>query len=253
MNEFIIIALAVFIYMTCWFVISVLIKRNDIADIAWGLGFVIAAWVAYSLGPQTARALVATVLVTLWGGRLTLYLARRNLRKAEDYRYRKWRETWDHFYLRSFLQVFMLQGLFLYLIAIPVMVINLYAPEGFHIFDALGVLIWVIGFGFEVVGDWQLQQFIANPANKGKLMDRGLWRYTRHPNYFGEVVQWWGIFLIALSAPYGVLTIIGPLLITVLILFVSGIPLLEKKYAGRPDWEAYTQKTSKFFPLPPKT
>jgi steroid 5-alpha reductase family enzyme len=112
--------------------------------------------------------------------------------------------------------------------------------------------VWAIGFFFEVMGDRQLKQFLHNPSHKGKIMDRGLWAYTRHPNYFGEVLQWWGIFLCALALPFGYVTIIGPLLITYLILFVSGIPMLEKKYKGRPDYEQYKKRTSMFFPLPRK-
>ena len=120
-------------------------------------------------------------------------------------------------------------------------------------FDYIGVVVWLIGFYFEVVGDLQLSRFLANPSNKGTLMTSGLWRYTRHPNYFGEVTQWWGIYLIAVSVPYGWVGIIGPALITILILKVSGIPLLEKHKAGQPEWEAYKSRTSKFIPLPPRS
>ena len=114
------------------------------------------------------------------------------------------------------------------------------------------MVIWLIGFSFESIGDRQLREFIRHPANKGRIMDKGLWRYSRHPNYFGEVTQWWGIFIVARSLPESWWTVIGPLTITVLILFVSGVPLLEEQYVGRDDFEEYKNRTSIFFPLPPK-
>ena len=118
--------------------------------------------------------------------------------------------------------------------------------------DVVGVLVWIIGFLFEAVGDYQLRRFIGNPLNKGRIMMSGLWRFTRHPNYFGEVVLWWGIFLIALSVPGGWRTIVGPATITFLILKVSGIPMLEAKYRSNPQYEAYQRRTSSFVPLPPR-
>jgi steroid 5-alpha reductase family enzyme len=153
---------------------------------------------------------------------------------------------------RSFLQVFMLQGLLLLLVAIPVIFVN-QAPEApLGWLDVLGLAIWMYGFAFEAIGDWQLLQFIRDPTNKGRLMTTGLWRYTRHPNYFGEVTLWWGIWLMTLTLPGGWLTIIGPLTITTLILKVSGIPMLEKPYEERTDFQEYKRRTSVFFPLPPQ-
>jgi steroid 5-alpha reductase family enzyme len=145
-----------------------------------------------------------------------------------------------------------LQGFFLYLIAQPVIFIHNEPSSVLGLIDFIGLCVWGIGFYFESTGDAQLKEFITNPANKGKLMDRGLWKYSRHPNYFGEVTQWWGLFIVALSITGSLFTVIGPLTITTLILFVSGVPLLEKKYAGRPDWEEYKKRTSIFIPLPPK-
>jgi len=185
------------------------------------------------------------------GTRLAWHIYHRNKNKPEDSRYLEWQKTWNNFYLRSYLQVFLLQGVLLYLISLPVIFINHSATNDFGLLEIIGLFIWGLGFYFESVGDRQLKDFISNPANKGKLMDQGLWRYSRHPNYFGEVTQWWGIFLIALSLPGSFFTVIGPLTINILIIFVSGIPLLEKKYAGRPDFEKYKKKTSIFIPLPP--
>jgi len=182
-----------------------------------------------------------------------LHLYKRNRNKPEDSRYVEWRNQWKNFYLRSYLQVFLLQGLFLFMIVQPVILVNLSEKSSFGALEILGILVWFIGLFFEAVADHQLKVFISDPSNKGQVMDRGLWKYSRHPNYFGEVVMWWGLFLVALPSPNGLLTIIGPITITFLILFVSGVPLLEKKYAGRPNYEEYKRKTSVFIPLPPKS
>jgi steroid 5-alpha reductase family enzyme len=239
--------------MTCWFIFSVIKKRNDIADIAWGLGFILLSWLGLYLAKTSLRGLLVNFLVSIWGIRLAWHIYKRNLKKHEDYRYAAWRKEWGKmFFLRSYFQVYLLQGLFLYLIIQPVILIHYNVSSNLEIFDLIGLVVWIIGFYFESTGDAQLKIFISNPANKGKLMETGLWKYSRHPNYFGEVTQWWGIFIVALSIPLGFITIIGPLTITILILFVSGIPLLEKKYAGRKDFEAYKKRTSIFIPLPPK-
>ena len=245
-------SLTLLIYMSFWFFISVVKKRNDVADIAWGMGFILLAWVAYFLSGYSFRALLVNSLVTIWGTRLAWHVYTRNKNKPEDPRYAEWRKTWNNFYLRSFLQVFLLQGVLLYLIALPVIFINHPVTGSFGILEIAGLVVWIFGFYFETTGDQQLKDFISNPANKGKLMEKGLWRYSRHPNYFGEVTQWWGIFIIALSIPNSFFTIVGPITLTILILFVSGIPLLERKYAGRPDFEEYKKKTSIFIPFPPK-
>ena len=253
-NYYLTLVIITFGYMTFWFLVSVVKKRNDVADIAWGLGFVLLSWISFIL-PQifSARGVLVAVLVSVWGIRLSWHIYVRNRGKEEDSRYLAWRRQWGSFvYIRSYLQIYLLQGIFLFLIALPVLHINASTSSDFQGTDIVGLALWIIGFYFESTGDRQLKQFISNPTNKGKIMDQGLWKYTRHPNYFGEVAQWWGIFIIALSVPSGILTIIGPMTITILILFVSGIPLLEKKYAGRPDFEEYKKRTSIFFPLPPK-
>lgn len=240
-------------YMTLWFMVSVVKQRNDVADIAWGLGFVFISWLSLFSSGYSTRGLLVTGLVTIWGTRLALHIYTRNKTKPEDSRYAAWRKTWKQVYLRSFLQVFIVQGILLFLISLPVLFINRSGSELIGIWDTVGLCVWITGFCVETIADAQLKTFIAHPANKGRLLTSGLWKYSRHPNYFGEVTQWWGIFLIALSVPGAIPTIVGPLTITILILFVSGIPLLEKKYAGRPDFESYKKRTSMFFPLPPKT
>lgn len=252
MNIYLLLSLILFFYMSGWFFVSILKKRNDVADVAWGLGFVLLAWASFLASEFSLIGLIVSLLVTIWGIRLALHIYKRHSGKPEDSRYLAWRNSWKHFYLRSFLQVFILQGLMLFIIALPVIFINLSNSKHLNLFDLIGVLIWAIGFCFEVVADYQLKQFIEDPNNKGKIMQKGLWKYSRHPNYFGEVTQWWGIFIIVLTKTNGIFTIIGPLTITVLILFVSGVPLLEKKYIGKPDFEDYKKRTSVFIPLPTK-
>lgn len=247
-------AASLFVYMTGWFIAAQVRGRNDIADVAWGLGFILAAAVSLLAGGSyPLRGLLVSGLVLLWGIRLALHIHSRNRGRGEDSRYRKWREEWGRwFVLRSFLQVFMLQGVLMLLVAVPVVFVNQAPPAPLGWLDLLGLAIWLIGFCFEAVGDWQLRTFIRNPANKGKLMTSGLWRYTRHPNYFGEVTLWWGIWLMVLTLPGSWLTVIGPLTITFLILKVSGIPMLEKPYEDRTDFQEYQRHTSAFFPLPPR-
>jgi len=253
-NYFLNLVLVLFIYMNFWFVVSLIKKRNDVADVAWGLGFVLMAWISYFIsGDFGMRGLVVNILVSIWGLRLAWHIFARHKGKPEDFRYFTWRQQWGKwFYLRSYFQIYILQGFFLFLIVLPVLFINQNAGGLFGALDFLGILVWLIGFYFEAVGDAQLALFIKNPNNKGKLMQGGLWAYTRHPNYFGEVTQWWGLWLVALSVPMGWIGIIGPITITFLILKVSGVPMLEKKMAENPDFANYKKRVSMFFPLSPK-
>ena len=196
MNYYFTLTLTLLGYMTLWFIISIIKKRNDVADIAWGLGFVLLAWLSFFISGFSFKALLVNGLVTVWGLRLAWHIYHRNKNKPEDSRYLEWRKTWKYFYLRSYVQVFLLQGIFLFLISLPVMFINHSVANGFGILEFVGLLVWGLGFYFESTGDRQLKEFISNPTNKGKLMDKGLWQYSRHPNYFGEVTQWWGIFFL---------------------------------------------------------
>lgn len=242
----------IFGWMCAWFIVSRLIKRNDIADIAWGFGFVVLAWTLYYNQPSAVLAL-AVLPVTIWGIRLGVHIFLRNRKKTEDYRYQQWRKEWGRwFVLRSFLQVFMLQGLLLLLIATPLLFAAEKGGDAVGAVNFIGLVIWAFGFVFEALGDYELSKFLKNPKNKGKLLQGGLWRYSRHPNYFGEVTQWWGIWLTTYGTPWFWYALIGPLTITLLILKVSGIPMLEKKYQGNKVYEQYKKRTSMFFPLPPK-
>lgn len=254
MNFYLVILLTLFVFVNFWFVVSLVRKRNDGADIAWGLGFVLLTWVALFLGDTTGeRQVLVTALVTLWGLRLAWHIFRRNKNREEDYRYKAWREEWGRWFIvRSYFQVYILQGVLLFLVMLPVLYIQKESYTALGLLDLLGVLIWGIGFYFEARGDAELRRFIRSDENKGKILQTGLWAYSRHPNYFGEVVMWWGVWIIALSVSGSFWTIIGPLTITVLILFVSGIPMLEKHYTGNQEFEDYKKRTSVFFPLPPK-
>ncbi len=248
MSSLLILAIDVWLYMSLWFGMAWLKKRNDLADVAWGLGFVIVTWMAWVLGGQRTEVIIINLLVTIWGGRLSWHIYKRNEGKTEDYRYANWRNEWGkNFLLRSYSQVFLLQGVLLYLISLPVIAMNQY---GIGEIAGAGVMVWLVGFYFEVIGDWQLKKFVNDPKNKGKIMQEGWWRYSRHPNYFGEMTMWWGLWLAGWWSNWW--TIIGPLTITILLRYVSGVPLLEKKFEGRKDWEEYKRKTSMLIPLPPK-
>lgn len=254
MNPFLLVAICLFGYMTAWFVVSLIRKRNDVADVAWGIGFVLVSWLSLIYSSAfDMRGIALVLLVTVWGGRLAIHIHARNKGKPEDYRYKAWREQWGKwFYLRSYGQVYLLQGALLYVIATPIIAAHLGGANPLGLLDVLGLLVWITGFAFESIGDAQLARFIKNPDNKGKILSTGLWRYSRHPNYFGEVAQWWGIWLIALSVPGAWWTAVGPLTITFLILKVSGVPMLEKRMAENPAFDEYRRTTSVFLPLPPK-
>ncbi len=251
MNYYTSLALVLFVYMSVWYIVSLFKKRNDVADIAWGLGFIILTWLSFWVRDFESglRGILVALLITIWGTRLAYHIYRRNKGKTEDYRYLAWREEWGKwFYLRSYLQVYILQGALLFMIVLPTLVINENVFSSLGLLDLLGLVVWITGFYFESVGDKQLSNFIKNSDNKGKLMREGLWKLTRHPNYFGEVTMWWGIWIISLSANMVWFSVLGPLTITILILKISGIPMLEKKMKENPDFADYEKKTNKFIP-----
>jgi len=247
-------AAAVFLYMLFMFFAALFKKDNSIVDIAWGGGFILVAVLTFFLnGDRSLRSLIVTCLVVIWGSRLALYIFIRHRGKGEDFRYAKWRKEWGQwFILRSFFQIFMLQGLLLLIISYSVILVNHSPKESLTVLDYVGVLVWLIGFFFEAVGDYQLSKFKKSPENKGRIMKYGLWRCTRHPNYFGESVMWWGIFLIALSVRYGWTAVISPLVITFLLLRVSGVIMLEKKYKENDEYAEYVRETNAFLPWLPK-
>lgn len=244
----------IFLLMVCAFIIAYIKQDNTVADTAWGLGFIIAAWGSflYAENSQPTGYLVCT-LVTLWGLRLILHINARNKGKGEDPRYKQLRAQWGIWAtLHSFFKVFMLQGLLLLIIAYEIIVVSANTNAPLTPLIYLGLIVWIIGFLFESIGDYQLYTFMKNPAHKGQIMTSGLWHYTRHPNYFGEITIWWGIYLMACTAPLGLSAIISPLTITILLLFVSGIPMTEKMFESNPAFQAYKEKTSALIPWFPK-
>lgn len=229
--------------------------KHDFLDVIWGLGFISSALVAYIISDnKTNLGLIILILISIWGTRLAYHVYKRNRGKKEDARYTKYRQeyTGKNFDLYFFFRMYVVQYILNVIISFQAVYVILTGKLEFNIFAILGIVIWIIGFLFESIGDYQLKTFLSKKENKGKLMTQGLWKYTRHPNYFGEATQWWGLYVIGLSNLSNFWLFFSPLTITLFLLFVSGVPLLEKKYAGRPDWEAYKKKTSKFFPLPSK-
>jgi steroid 5-alpha reductase family enzyme len=248
-------ALTVWLYMTAWFILALLRKDNSVADVAWGLGFVLLAGLTLvRRNEYAARQILVSGLVLFWGIRLAVHIFSRNRKRGEDRRYAEWRAKWGRSFVpRSYLQVFILQGVFLLVISLPVILVNSVPQKRLGGLDVAAALVWLTGFVFETAADRQLVLFKKDPANRGKIMTSGLWKYTRHPNYFGEAVMWWGIFGLALSTGNGWLTAASPLLITFLLRFVSGVPLLEKKYRRNAEFEEYARRTNAFIPWLPKT
>jgi steroid 5-alpha reductase family enzyme len=243
------------VLMTLLWLVSLRLKNSSIVDIFWGTGFVIAAWVFFGLTSEgfLARKIMITTLVTLWGLRLSIHILLRNWGKPEDFRYQKWRnEAGEKWKWLSFLRVFMLQGVLLWIISIPLLGAQMSAaPARLTFFDFAGGAIWLVGLFFEAVGDYQLARFKANPANRGKILDSGVWRFTRHPNYFGDAAQWWGYYLIAAAAGAW-WTFYSPIIMTLFLLRISGVALLEKTLETRPGYQEYIRKTSAFIPWFPR-
>lgn len=238
------------------YLVALLKKRIDIVDTAWGLGFivVVASQVIKNWGHIFYAQLIVSIIVTIWGLRLTYHIARRNLGKEEDARYVNLASRWrGPFWLNALLRVFLVQAILCLIIAIPIITT---AASG-TVFNGdllltLGFTIWQIGFFVELFADKQLADFLRKKNKKLKVLDQGLWKYSRHPNYFGEAFLWWGVWLISMSINPVWWSVIGPLAITSLVLFVSGVPLLEKRYKKDKEYQAYAKRTSIFIPLPPK-
>lgn len=238
-----------FMYATVLFIISIIIKRNDIADIAWGFAFVLVALFQLIHGHIHLLSIIIFSLVCIWGVRLSLHIYLRNHGKPEDFRYKKWRKEWGkNFYWRSYLQVYLLQCLFVLILSLPIIVIGSIESSHFTVFAAIGLIMWIMGFYFQAVGDYQLRRFSENKYNVGKFISSGLWKYSRHPNYFGEIVMWWSVFIITLPEPMTWLGIISPMTITILIRYVSGVPMLEEKYKDNESYQQYKKKTPMLIP-----
>ena len=241
---------------TLW-IVSVAIKNVSIVDLFWGLGFVAVNTFYYINTDSTPAKMILLVLVSLWGLRLSIYLAWRNIGKGEDFRYKEFRKKYGekNYWWISFFQTFLLQGLLMWIISMTLYGVNQYPgchSQDLGVIDYLAVIVWLVGFIFEAGGDMQLARFKKNPANKGKVLNTGFWHYTRHPNYFGDSAVWWGYGLLCLSAgSYGLVA--GAVIMTLLIIKVSGVVLLEKSLTiKKPEYAEYIRQTSSFLPWFPK-
>jgi steroid 5-alpha reductase family enzyme len=251
-------ALVVFCHSVFWFIFSLIAKRNDVADIAWGLGFILIVLFLSLVHPTNAHSRAAYTLVIIWGIRLAVHIGRRNSQKKEDFRYAKWRNEWGNtFFWRSFVQVYLLQGFFMFIIASPLYELA-EASYSLKQFDSIWefpflfwIALWLLGFLWQAIADYQLVQF-KKRRQPGEIMTTGLWKFSRHPNYFGEILMWWAIWLMTGFPDFGLWAIISPLTITFLLAKVSGIPMLEAKYKGNPAFEAYKQSTPDLIPWFPK-
>jgi steroid 5-alpha reductase family enzyme len=234
-------------------VVSRRLGRLSVVDVTWGLVFVAIAWVTYAVGTHSARSLVLAVLVTAWGARLAWHIRRRALGGEEDPRYARLVEgVPEHQRFRFALRrVFAVQGLVAWVVSLPLQVAAATdRPLGWV--AAAGVVVYLLGVTFEVVGDAQLAAFRADPATRGTVLDRGLWAWTRHPNYFGDSALWWGLWLIAAEAWPGVLTVVSPVVMTYVLAFATGARLLENQMAERPGYRDYMERTPMFLPRPPR-
>ncbi|MFW9773679.1 MAG: DUF1295 domain-containing protein [Promethearchaeota archaeon] len=258
-------ALALFIYIFIAFIVGTIKRNNAIMDIFYGPAYFVVALTSLILNlvftsSYCIRQIIVTILVLIWAIRLATYVFIRNRGKPEDYRYKAMRERWKkNVALKSLFKVYLFQGIIVFLVCIPVWFVNISAnPPVTNLLDFggvtlwLGSIIWLIGFLFETIADYSLYKFLQNPANKNRIMTKSVWKYSQHPNYFGEVTQWWGLFVIALAVPFGFITFIGPAYITFQIIKVSGVRLLDKRFEGNEEYAAYKKRTSSFIPWFPK-
>lgn len=252
---FLITGQVIFVFVTAVWLLSLALKNAAIMDIFWGIGFILVTWLAFVLAPQgflPRRQLIST-LVTVWGLRLALHIGVRSWRQPEDFRYARWREQYGaRWWWLSWFRVFLLQGFLMWIISMPLTAAQ---TAGFPVIitplEIAAVLVWMFGLLFESIGDLQLMTFKERRANQGKLLTKGLWKFTRHPNYFGEAVVWWGFYLIAVAAGFW-WTIFSPLLMTFLLVRVSGVAMLERTLRTRPGYAEYMRRTSAFIPWLPK-
>lgn len=237
---------------------SLRLKDASIVDIAWGVSFIISAWIYFGLSQEgfLPRKLLVVSLVTIWGLRLSAYIFNRNRGRGEDFRYQNWRNQFGRSWpWRSYVQVFFLQGFLAWIISLPLLAAQYSPTPGtLTVLDWSGAALWLAGFSFETIGDWQLARFRKKSNTPGEILRTGLWKYTRHPNYFGEAVLWWGFGLVALSVPNGWIALASPILMTYLLTRVSGVRMLDNALLERkPGYRAYVQSTSAFIPWFPKS
>ncbi|CAB4622452.1 unannotated protein [freshwater metagenome] len=254
-NAMLIAAITIAAVMVTTWIISLIIKNASIVDIVWGAGFAVTSWVlAATVDGDSGRQTLLAVMVGLWGMRLALYLAKRNLGHGEDWRYKAMRKKkGKNFGIISLVTVFGLQGALMWTVSLPVIIGNADDSPGVGPIAVMGILLWIVGLTFEAVGDYQLAKFKKDPANATKVMDKGLWSLTRHPNYFGDALLWWGIGIVGAETGTGIFGFIGPVVMTFFLLKISGVPMLERSLSRRREGYAdYVARTSGFIPRPPK-
>jgi steroid 5-alpha reductase family enzyme len=245
-------AIVLLVYMTGWFIAGRLRNRLDTVDNAWGGGYFVMAW-AVALQRPTWLTLLIASLVTIWAARLTAHIARRNAQRPEDPRYAEISSKWKgNFWLRAYFSIFLLQGVLIWIIGLPITIAGNTIGQHHIVYAVVGVIVWLKGYVIESLADRQLRQYLATKPDKANVLDTGLWRYSRHPNYFGEIVQWYGIAVIALSVHLGWIGLIGPTVLAFTIIYVSGIPPIENRRKDNSAYQAYKKRTSVFFPLPPR-
>jgi steroid 5-alpha reductase family enzyme len=243
-------------FMSGVFVVGAVRQKHRTVDVAWGLAFTLVALTTFAASSghgDVGRRVLATALTAVWGVRLAVHIASRGRGAPEDPRYEAFlAKAKGSRAVYAYTRIYLLQGALVWFISLPVQAVQ-FGTGGLGPLAVLGALLWALGLFFESVGDWQLARFKADPANKGRLMDRGLWRYTRHPNYFGDACVWWGLYLLAADQWIGLATVLSPLVITWLLTKGSGKPLVEAHLiATRPEYAAYAARTSGFLPRKPK-
>jgi steroid 5-alpha reductase family enzyme len=254
-NAMLMAAITIAVVMVTTWIISLIIKNASIVDIVWGAGFAVTSWVlALTVDGNSGRQLLLAIMVGLWGMRLALYLAKRNIGHGEDWRYKAMRKKkGKNFGVISLVTVFGLQGVLMWTVSLPVILGNADETPGVGPIAVMGIMLWIVGLTFEAVGDYQLAKFKKDPANATKVMDKGLWSLTRHPNYFGDALLWWGIGIVGAETGSGIFGFIGPVVMTFFLLKISGVPMLERSLSRRREGYAdYVARTSGFIPRPPK-
>ncbi|MEW4489945.1 DUF1295 domain-containing protein [Thalassoglobus sp. JC818] len=250
-------AAAIGILMLATWIVSIPLRNVSIVDFVWGMGFVIVGWITYGLSVSTysTTQLLLPCLTTIWGVRLTLYLVWRNSGQPEDKRYVSMRNSrGESFWWQSLFTVFLLQGVVMWVVSLPLQAGIANHQAGWTLLTIAGLMLWGIGLSFESIGDWQLARFRSNPENEGKVLQSGLWKYTRHPNYFGDFCVWWGIYLIAIAHGENYWTAIGPIVMSIFLMQISGVRLLEKSLSqDKPEYAEYARRTNAFFPGPQRT
>jgi steroid 5-alpha reductase family enzyme len=246
--------ITIFIFFTLIYIVALIKKDFSIVDITWGIGFLIVMVIGQIYLKKTdTRSIILSLMVLVWALRLSIYLFIRSKGRDEDFRYKKMRTTWGEWAnIRAYFQIFILQGIILLIISSPIIFILENSNSPLKESDFFGIIIFFIGLFFESIADYQVMKFKSNPANKGEILMEGLWKYSRHPNYFGEFLIWWGIFFLSMADGPVFYSLIGPLVLTFLLMKVSGVPMLEEKYKGNAEYLSYQKRTNAFFPWFPK-